>query len=64
MTIFTRGDKYLDSRYQWGNIPHLFPSWQAGDVFGMSQDWPDKPTGYAVVEPGVVDLDTVEVVKI
>ena len=59
--IITRNGLWLDNRYGWGVIPHLFPSWQAGDVFGMSQDWTDKPTGYAVVEPGVVDLDTVKI---
>ncbi len=62
--IITRNGLWLDNRYGWGVIPHLFPSWQAGDAIELMLGTPQKPTGYAVVKHGVVDLDTVEVVKI
>ena len=62
--IITRNGLWLDNRYGWGVIPHLFPSWQAGDAIELMLGTPQPATGYAVVKPGVVDLDTVEVVKI
>ena len=64
MTIFTRHGQYLNERYQWGNIPHLFPSWQAGDVLDLAMNWKDRPTVYAVVSGKSIDLDQLEVVKI
>ena len=62
--IITRNGLWLDNRYGWGVIPHPFEWWRGKDVLEMMMGTPKKPTGYAVVEPGVVDLDTVEVVKI
>lgn len=62
--IFTRHGKYLTARYYWGNIPHLFPAVYFPQVLDMAMNFPDKPTGVAVVEPGVVDLDKLEVVKL
>ena len=59
--IITRNGLWLDNRYNWGIIPHPFPSWQAGDAIELMLGTPQKPTGYAVVEPGVVDLDTVKI---
>ena len=64
MTIFTRHGLYLNAFYQWGVIPHLFPHWQAGDVLEMMMACKDRPTGYAVVKPGVIDLDRLEVVRL
>ena len=64
MTIFTRDGLYLNERYQWGIIPHPFPHWQAGDVLDLMIACKDKPTGYAVVKPGVIDLDALEVVRL
>ena len=62
--IITRNGLWLDAFYGWGVIPHLFPSWQAGDAIELMLGTPQKPTGYAVVSGKSVDLDTVEVVKI
>ena len=62
--ILTRHDLYLTERYQWGNLPALFPSWQAPDVMRMMDRAQDRPTGWAVVEDAkVIDLDTLEVMK-
>ncbi len=62
--IFTRDDKYLNERYGWGPIPHLLPWWQVGDVILLTQGWKDRPTGWARVKSGVVDLDRLEVVRL
>lgn len=62
--IFTRNGQYLNERYGWGPIPHLFPWWQSSDVLEMMMGSKDRPTGYAMVKPGVVDLDAVEVVRL
>ena len=62
--IFTRNGQWLNERYGWGTIPHLFPWWQIHDVLILTQGWKDRPTGYAMVKPGVVDLDAVEVVRL
>ena len=64
MTIFTRHGLYLNAFYKWGVIPHLFHEWQAGDVLEMMIACKDRPTGYAVVKPGVIDLDRLEVVRL
>jgi hypothetical protein len=62
--IFTRHGQYLNERYQWGFIPHLFPEWQFPAVLDLVDGWKDKPTGYAMVKPGVIDLDALEVVRL
>ena len=62
--IFTRNGQWLNERYGWGPIPHLFPWWQIHDVLILTQGWNDRPTGYAMVKPGGVDLDAVEVVRL
>ena len=59
--IIARHGLWLDSHYRWGVIPHLFPHWQAGDALSLMMGCSDKPTGYAVVKPGVVDLDAVKI---
>lgn len=64
MTIFTRYGLWLNERYGWGVIPHLFPDWQAGDVLSLMLGTKQPPTGYAVVKPGVIDLDAVKVERI
>ena len=62
--IITRNKQYLNSRYQWGVIPHLFPHWQAGDVLEMMMACKDRPTGYAVVSGKSINLDALEVVRL
>ena len=62
--IITRNKQYLNSRYQWGVIPHLFPHWQASDVLEMMMACKDKPTGYAVVSGKSINLDALEVVRL
>ena len=62
--IFTRDGQYLNERYGWGPIPHLFPWWQVCDVLEMAHGWKDRPTEWARVAPGVVDLDRLEVVRL
>jgi len=62
--IFTRDGQYLNERYGWGPIPHLFPWWQVGDVILLTQGWKDRPTGYARVSGKVIDLDRLEVVRL
>ena len=62
--IFTRHGLFLDAFYKWGVIPHLFPEWQFPAVLDLVDRWKDKPTGYAMVKPGVIDLDALEVVRL
>jgi len=61
--ILLREDKYLTERYQWGNLPALFPDWQAPAVMQMMDKAQERPTGWAVVSSKCVDLDTLEVMK-
>ena len=62
--IITRNKQYLNSRYQWGVIPHLFPHWQAGNVLEMMLRCKDAPTGYAVGSGKSIDLDRLKVVRL
>ena len=62
--IFTRDGLYLNSSYQWGVIPYLFPHWQASDVLEMMMACKDRPTGYAVVSGKSIDLDRLKVVRL
>ena len=62
--IITRNKQYLNSRYQWGVIPHLFPHWRAGNVLEMMLRCKDAPTGYAVVSGKSINLDALEVVRL
>jgi hypothetical protein len=64
MTIFTRHGLYLNAFYKWGIIPHLFEWWRFRDVLEMMMACKDRPTGYAVVKPGVIDLDRLKVVRL
>ena len=59
--IITRHGQYLNESYQWGVIPHRFPTWQAGDVLELMLGTPQKPTGYAVVSGKSIDLDKVKI---
>lgn len=59
--ILLREKKHLTERYQWGNLPALFPDWQATDVMQMMGKAQDRPTGWAVVSSKCVDLDKLEV---
>jgi len=63
--ILTRHNKYLTERYQWGNLPALFPMWRAEALTRLmfGQRIKKKPTGWAVVSSKCVDLDTLEVMK-
>ena len=62
--IIIRNGKYLSAFHTWEIIPHRFPWWQVRDEISLMLGTTQPPTGYAVVKPGVVDLDAVEVVKI
>jgi len=62
--IIIKDGLYLNSRYQWGVIPHLFHNWQAGDVLEMMMACKDRPTGYAVVSGKSINLDALEVVRL
>ncbi len=63
--ILTRDTKYLTERYTWSDLPALFPIWRAEDVTNLmfGRKIKQKPTGWAVVGEGVVDLDKLEVQK-
>jgi len=61
--ILTRHNKYLTERYQWSDLPALFPDWQAPAVMQMMDKAQERPTGWAVVSSKCVDLDTLEVMK-
>ena len=61
--ILTRNNKYLTERYDWSDLPHLFPSWQAPDVMQIADKWKDRPTGWAVVSSKSVDLDKLDIQK-
>ena len=62
--IIIKDGLYLNSRYQWGVIPHLFYHWQAGDVLEMMLRCKDAPTGYAMVSGKSINLDALEVVRL
>ena len=62
--IFTRGTKYLNERYHWTHIPHLFPEWQFEDVLGLAMGFPDRPDGYAMVSGDVIDLDALQIISL
>jgi len=63
--ILTRHNKYLTERYQWGNLPALFPDWQAPAVMQMMDKAQERPTGWAVVKNAeVIDLDKLEVMPL
>ena len=61
--ILTRDTQYLTERYEWSDLPALFPSWQASAVMQIADKWKDRPTGWAVVGEGVVDLDKLDIQK-
>ncbi len=61
--ILTRDTQYLTERYEWSDIPALFPSWQASAVMQMMDKATERPTGWAVVRSRCVDLDKLEVMK-
>jgi len=63
-TIFTRGTKYLNERYHWTHIPHLFPEWQFPAVLRMAMGFTQKPDGFAMVSGNVIDLDALEIIKL
>lgn len=56
--IFKRGNKYLNSRYQWESLPDGFETWRKDALETLFSQFPDPPTHYAIVEKGV-DLDAV-----
>ena len=62
--IFTRNGQWLNERYGWGPIPHLFPWWQSSDVLEMMMGTKQSPTGYAMVSGKSIDLDGLEVVRL
>mgnify|MGYP007100104041 CR=1 FL=1 len=62
--IFLRGSLFLNERYHWTHIPHLFPEWQTEDVLGLAMGFPDRPDGYAMVSGDVIDLDALDVVRL
>ena len=62
--IITRHGQYLNERYKWGVIPHLFPEWQVSSVLDLVDRWKDKPEGFAMVEGTSIDLDRLEVIKL
>lgn len=59
--IITRNGQWLNERYQWGILPHLFPTWQARDALELTLGTPQPATGYAVVSGKVIDLDKVKI---
>ena len=61
--ILLREKYYLTERYEWSDLPALFPSWQASAVMRMMDKAQERPTGWAVVGEGVVDLDKLEIQK-
>lgn len=62
--IFIRGDKYLNWRFKWVDIPDLFPEWHFPVVRDMARNWKDRPDGYAFVKPGIIDLDALDVIEL
>ena len=61
--ILLREKYYLTERYEWSDLPALFPSWQASAVMQIADKWRDRPTGWAVVSSKSVDLDTLDIQK-
>lgn len=64
MTIFLRGSLYLSNRYTWVHIPHEFPEWQVPQVLELMTHWKDPADGMAEVSGKVIDLDTLEVIRL
>ena len=65
--ILIRKGKYLDWRYRWADLPHLFPDWQAPAVIRLMTGArvKDAAEGFAVVDTGgVIDLDKLDVIKL
>ena len=63
--ILLREKKYLTGRYEWSDLPALFPVWRAEDVTNLmfGHRIKQKPTGWAVVSSKSVDLDKLEVMR-
>jgi hypothetical protein len=54
--ILERKGKYLNERYQWQRLPHVFPEWHFGVVFAEAMQYRDRPQRVGEVIGG--DLDT------
>lgn len=54
MYLLTRRNKFLNARYQWTDIPHVFPEWQFVDVLPMAMQFKDRPQQVGEVVDGVV----------
>ncbi len=65
--IIIRKDKFLNNRYQWSELPDLFPDWQFAAVMAvmMHERNTQKPTGWVIVDSkAVIDLDKLEIQKV
>lgn len=63
-TIFTRGELYLSERYTWIRIPYLSPWWHVPVVLKTLSGMKKKADGMAKVSGKVIDLDTLDVIKL
>ena len=41
--LLERNGKFLNERYQWALIPHVFPDWQFQGVLDEAMNYKDKP---------------------
>lgn len=64
MTIFLCDSLYLSKYYKWVHIPHEFPEWQVTQVLELMTHWKDPADGMAEVSGKVIDLDTLDVIKL
>jgi hypothetical protein len=61
MYIIQRNNKFLNERYQWGDIPHTFPEWQFVDVLPLAMNYPDPPQQIGeVMADGTIEFTEVK----
>lgn len=62
--VFKRNDLYLSESFYWGNSPNAFEWWRADELQAIFDRMKKKPTHYAQVEGGSIDLDKAKWIKI
>ena len=54
--LLERNGRYLNERYQWTLIPHVFPDWQFQGVLDEAMNYKDKPLRVGEVVDGEIVL--------
>jgi len=53
--ILKRKNKYLNERYRWSKLPHLFVEWEFSAVLPMAMRFRDRPLHVGEVIDGNLD---------